>query len=158
MVDPKDHNNYDPRWNRGQGNRNQLKPRRGATKNLYCPPRRTLVKFSPNYPGFHPGSSSYSLFEAFRTPIEFQPKIKKHYSGKFCRNLSLSRDPKEPVPQDWGIETIMAPSKTGGKGSTMIFGSPPRRTLLIIFFVSPPSGHRKYTCQLPRASPRVIIV
>jgi hypothetical protein len=49
-------------------------------------------------------------------------------------------DPKEPVPQDCGIETIMTPGKAGGKGSTMNFGSPPRRTLLIIFFVSPPSG------------------
>ena len=29
--DPKDLNYYDPRWNRGYGNRNQLKPRRGAT-------------------------------------------------------------------------------------------------------------------------------
>ena len=30
-----------------------------------------------NYPGLHPGSSLYSLFEAFGNPFKSQPKYKK---------------------------------------------------------------------------------
>jgi hypothetical protein len=40
------------------------------------------------------------------------------------------------------IETRMTPGEAGGKEGTMNFGSPPRRALLIMFLVSPPSGLR----------------
>ena len=40
------------------------------------------------------------------------------------------------------IETRMTPGEAGGKEGTMNFGSPPRRTLLIMFLVSPPSWLR----------------
>ena len=47
--DPKDLNYYDPRWNRGHGNRNQLKPRRCATK-IYNNNNKKTAPFRAVFP------------------------------------------------------------------------------------------------------------